>query len=108
MTPELHHALGVLNQVLDFKYELLIEYLAQFDRPKSVKRAEIITERLKLCYDRYRVLPNDRITLKIAVAFISKYELMWLRFVNDFVSEERAGVEAENLTKILTKAYQGN
>lgn len=107
MTPELHHALGVINQVLDFKYELLIEFLASFDRPKSEKRAEIITERLRLCYDRYMIRPNDRITLKIAVAFICQYEMMWLRFVNDFVSEERAGVEAENLIKILTTGYKG-
>ena len=97
----------MLNQVLDFKYELLIEFLAQFDRIKSITRANIISSRLARCYERYELANNDRVSLKIAVAFIEQYEVMWLRFVNDFVSEEKAGVEALRLRKILTQAYQG-
>lgn len=106
MSQEMFHALGVLNHLLDFKYQLLIEYLSSFDRGRAEHRADIVTTRLRNCHARGMLHFNDLYSLKVAVAFVQHHEVMWLRFINDFVCESNAAEEAQEIITVLRGALK--
>lgn len=107
MPNDLHNAIGILVQMLDFKYELFIEFIKSINLEKAglaEKRAHIIHARLARCWQMITLLPQDRLPLKIAVAFIEKYEVAWLRFINDFIQEENAALAATAIRDLLRSA----
>lgn len=107
MQNDLHNAIGILVQMLDFKYELFIEFIKSINLEKAdlaEKRAQIIHARLSRCWQMITLLPQDRLPLKIAVAFIEKYEVAWLRFINDFIQEENAALAAITIRDLLRSA----
>ena len=107
MKSDLHNAVGILVQMLDFKYELFLEFIRSIDHSKAhlaEKRAGIVHARLQRCWQTIALAPQDQLVLKIAVAFIEKYEVAWLRFINDFIQEDNAALVANAIRDLLRGA----